>query len=703
MVKSNMIEFTKKKITNYQLNLHWLLIAGALLLAGCGPSMTDAEHIQQGKEYQSKSSWNAAIIEFKNALRQNPNNTEARFLLGETYLVIRQGENAEKELRHALKGNFPNELLPVYLGKALLYQNAFKKVLDEVSTSNDEPKEINAKLLAIRGDAFLGIGETESAHQAYQQALDQSEGLSEALLGLAKLEIRNNNRAEAKKQVDYAIKTNKTNWEAWLIKGNLAFNSADYIAAEQAFRTVSKDGDGTFWKLQGRLGLVKSLISQKQEDKALSEIEALLKEFPGHPVPKFFRAQIAYDRGEFDLAKEQLLQVVKLLPNHNPSLLLLGAIDLSKNNLEQAESYLSRFVATSPDHIPARKLLAEIQMKQGQPKLAAESLNHALQQAPKDRQLLAMVGQAQFAAGESEAAASIYRQLVEENPDSAVAWLHLGRIQLQQKSLSDARRSLNKALKIEPKLLSAASMLVRLELFENRPDAASAVVDKLKKSAPDMVAVNVLEGDLLMTLRKFSEAAKVFQKAFKKEKNGPLALKAFIALNQSSQQTRAIKLMTEWLKAAPDDMRGRFVLAGAYQKTGQYDLAQSHYEYILKANENNALVLNDFAWLLHEKGDVKALDYAEKAFKLQPENGAVMDTLGWILVQKGEIIRGEKILQQAVVLAPHIPDIRYHLAVALVKLGQTDDARKILKKLINSPSSRAFGDIDEAKALLEQL
>ncbi len=693
----------KKIVNNYQFKVYSLLIVSVLLLAGCGTSMTDVEHIQKAKESQSTKDWNTAIIGFKNALRQNPDNAEARFLLGETYLLIRQGENAEKELRHALKRNFSNELLPVYLGKSLLYQGAFKKILDEVNTSNDYSKEINAKLLAVRGSAFLGLNNSEAALLAYQKALEQSENLSEALLGLAKLEIKKNSHAEAKSQLEHAIKADETNWEAWLIKGELAFSGADYVVAEQAFKTVSDRGYGILWKLQGRLGWVKALISQKQESRALSEVEALLKEFPAHPIPKFFRAQIAYDQGDFDTAKEQLLQVVKLFPGHNPSLLLLGAIDLSKNNLEQAENYLNRFIAASPDHIPALKLLAEIQMKRGQPKLAVEALSHALLQTPDDVQLLAMVGQAQFAAGDAKAAVSTYRQLTKKSPDSAVAWLHLGRMQLQQKSLSDARRSLQKALEIEPKLLLAASILVRLELFENRPDAALAVVKKLKKSAPDMIAANVLEGDLLMARQEFSTAAKVFQKAFNKEKNKPLALKTFIALNKSQQKETAIKMMEEWLKTDPNDMRGRFELASVYQKMAEYDLAQPHYEYILNENESNAFVLNDLAWLLHKKGDSKALEYAEKAAVLQPENGAVLDTLGWILVQKGEIDRGEKILQKALVLTPNIPEIRYHLAVALAKSGRTDDARKALQELINSPSSSAFSEIDKVKAFLEQL
>ena len=52
----------------------------ALLLGACGGDSPESL-IASGKEYLAKSDSKAAVIQVKNALQQNPNLAEARFLL----------------------------------------------------------------------------------------------------------------------------------------------------------------------------------------------------------------------------------------------------------------------------------------------------------------------------------------------------------------------------------------------------------------------------------------------------------------------------------------------------------------------------------------------------------------------------------------------------------------------------------------------
>ncbi|HNO35890.1 MAG TPA: tetratricopeptide repeat protein, partial [Nitrospira sp.] len=73
-----------------------------LLITGCDRDKTDVEYVEQAKHYQDAGEMAKAGIELKNALRVNPNNGEARRLLGMLYLTIGNGEGAEKELRRAV-------------------------------------------------------------------------------------------------------------------------------------------------------------------------------------------------------------------------------------------------------------------------------------------------------------------------------------------------------------------------------------------------------------------------------------------------------------------------------------------------------------------------------------------------------------------------------------------------------------------------
>jgi Flp pilus assembly protein TadD len=121
---------------------------------------------------------------------------------------------------------------------------------------------------------------------------------------------------------------------------------------------------------------------------------------------------------------------------------------------------------------------------------------------------------------------------------------------------------------------------------------------------------------------------------------------------------------------------------------------------VLEYDADNVNVLNNLAWLSHEAGNPEAIKYAERAHELAPNRPEITDTLGWLLVEHGEVSRGLVLLQEAAVKAPHMPEIRYHMVVALDKAGRRDEARKELDRLIES--GKTFPELDEARALREQ-
>ena len=122
---------------------------------------------------------------------------------------------------------------------------------------------------------------------------------------------------------------------------------------------------------------------------------------------------------------------------------------------------------------------------------------------------------------------------------------------------------------------------------------------------------------------------------------------------------------------------------------------------VLEYDRHNVTVLNNVAWLYQEQGNSEGVKYAERAYELVPGRPEVIDTLGWLLVQNGDTNRGLVLLQEAATKAPHIPDIRYHMAAALEKAGRREEARKELDRLLKS--NKSFPERDKAEALRVQL
>src|SRR5262249_276040 len=75
-----------------------LLVVG--LLAGCGKQSPEAQ-VASARQYLAKNDRTAAIVELRNALQQNPDLAEARFLLGKALLDNEDYAGAQKELRRA--------------------------------------------------------------------------------------------------------------------------------------------------------------------------------------------------------------------------------------------------------------------------------------------------------------------------------------------------------------------------------------------------------------------------------------------------------------------------------------------------------------------------------------------------------------------------------------------------------------------------
>jgi len=110
------------------------------------------------------------------------------------------------------------------------------------------------------------------------------------------------------------------------------------------------------------------------------------------------------------------------------------------------------------------------------------------------------------------------------------------------------------------------------------------------------------------------------------------------------------------------------------------------YRAVLAVNPDNPAALNNLAWLLSEAGDPKAREFAERAYQQAPFNASVVDTLGWTLFKTGDAARGLQLLRLAANLAPTDPEIRLHVAQALLKSGDKDGAKRALTSLLALPA-----------------
>jgi Tfp pilus assembly protein PilF len=163
----------------------------------------------------------------------------------------------------------------------------------------------------------------------------------------------------------------------------------------------------------------------------------------------------------------------------------------------------------------------------------------------------------------------------------------------------------------------------------------------------------------------------------------------------------ATEPLTNWLKDNPREIGVALALAEDYRANGEVDRAIKVYEQVAEDPRPNAAALNNLAWLYHQKGDRRASEVGKRAYEAAPQVPAIADTYGWILVETGNAEAGLPILRKAAAAAANAPEIRYHYAAALAKVGQRDAARRELEALL--ATSGEYSGAAEAQKLLGEL
>lgn len=188
----------------------------------------------------------------------------------------------------------------------------------------------------------------------------------------------------------------------------------------------------------------------------------------------------------------------------------------------------------------------------------------------------------------------------------------------------------------------------------------------------------------------------------------------------------------------PSSNASHFLLAGLYERSGEFDLAIARYRTIIKTAPGDVRALNNLAYLLavEKKSPAEALPLAEKAYRLAsarelradlasalvPRRGTspdalpfsedafdaaasragIADTLGWIHHLIGNTVKAEEYLTEASIGAATSGDVHLHVAAFAASQGRTDQARAALEKaLALDPALEKSRDATDVRRLLD--
>lgn len=266
----------------------------------------------------------------------------------------------------------------------------------------------------------------------------------------------------------------------------------------------------------------------------------------------------------------------------------------------------------------------------------------------------------------------------------------------QQGRFQEAEELYRQLYILDPEDSRGLTGLVESYMSESRPDDAIQLMKEETAKRPDRTDLKTMLSSLYVRTAQFDLAIAELQGILDASKNLSPAATADLLFRLGETNRRkgdldeAIRLFRASLAANPKDTHPLVQLALLLDGTGRRDQAVPIYEQILKFDPNNAIALNNLAYLKAERGvDLdEALDLAQKAAAKVKDSPEIQDTLGWAYLKKNMPDEAAAAFRVALQSQPNNPSFHYHLGLAILPIGQSEAAIQEFRTALAERPSR---------------
>lgn len=693
-----------------------LLCICVVLHSGCDntANLTDAEHVQRAKDMRQQGKLPASVIELKNALQKNPDNREARWLLGHVYIDAGNGDQAVKELERAGQLGVEKEALVVPLLRARLLKGETDKVIAETMELGGYPGEIRPELLAIRGDALLVSNRPDEARATYDEALSLKPDFPPALLGLARLEAQGGRLAIAHERLALALKGAPKAADAWAFSGDLLKVEGKLKEAHEAYDKAVDYSYGRPDIVYNR-ALVRIDLGMAEEAK--KDLDRLSKINPDHPGILYGKGMLQFRAQHFVEAQTAFEGVLTKSPDYLPAVYHLALTHLARNQLQQAEQYINQLRARSPGSVDVQKMLATLKLRRADHAGAEQILRPLLQRLPQDVALLDLMADVALARGNATEALEYIQRSLQLQPQAASSTREkLGLGLLMKGDTEQGLQELERAAEAEPGFGKADLTLVLSYLRLRQYDKAIAAAQKYGSDGKDPMPYNLIGTAYLVGKGDMAKARAAFEEALKRApgdptstinlaeleiqkqdldsaakhygsllKQNPGNLNATLRLGDLRQrqgkQAEALELYTNAMTRYPDRLEPRLSLARLKLIAGQPQEARALLSEVRASFQNNADFLTLYGQAALASRDVRdAVAIYQHLVQLEPQSGNSHFLLSQAQAAAGNVAQAKAALETAVRLAPRHIQARSALARIAIVQGNIPTAQQYVDR-----------------------
>lgn len=673
-------------------------LAFILIISGCDANLTDAEYVDRAKTRLAKhESPRAIVIDLKNALRDNPNNAEARWLLGQLYLDLEQGALAEKELKRAAELKMSEKALAFSFAKAKFYQGKTDQFL----------------LLAVPG--FLDPQDKLEWHMLRAQEFISNKMLNEANAELEKMRLIEAN-SQYTNLVEALLEFNKNDLESAELHARSAINRAPLFAKAYTLlgdisqtrgdlKTAISEYDKAIeirpWADSDRLKRAMAFYQLGAYNLAENDVRLLEKHAPNYPRILMLRGLLNVHNKNLDEAENSLRKANQLDPNDPLITLYFGEVLGEKKQFEQAQQLFERLVSTYPNWYPAQQSLITMFIKRG---AFDKAFKYVLAVGDKQDKNLAFIylrALTLSGLGNKEASLADFEQLVSLKPDVAFYQLGLTLNLISLGRFHEAQIAADRLSEIDPNGRQEVELvMIKSMLNRGDKDEAMRLAERWQKQAPNNALalltvgnLKLMDGDVNSARTYFDSAASTASGNTDTSDSNPQMeeIKALNALGQldlregdlSSARENYLKILAK----SPDNIEAMVSMATISARSGSIQDAKKWLEKAISiAPVKKSLkprVLLASIYLTENKID-NALSILREAEKENADKPLFQLSLGRSLLAAGRWSEAVEQFKKLAAKFPQNPSVLGDLARAYVGSGDLKKAEEILSSLVQS-------------------
>lgn len=636
-----------------------------------------ADYLANARLALQKGDLRAAQVQLLNAVKADPQNAEAQFLLARVQFDLGDPVAAEREVRSARERGYDPHKTLALLSQAMLAQSKFQAILDEFKPDGKD-KQLDSELLVSRGVAEAGLNHVDDAGKDFIEAEKLAPTSVQPLLADARLAVARREVDRALQKADAALALQPKSADAMLVKAQALRLKGDLVGSAAILDQAVEAAPDS---VQAKLDRASMLLATGKVTAAQSDVQAVLAVSPGNVQAVYLQAVLQANAKDWHATDASLNRISNFLGRIPRAYYLLAVTKRELGQLEQAQDAATRYVAHAPNDLSGYKLLAHVETDQHLPDRVIDTLSKIADAGQGDAETYDLLGRAYVATGRGDQAIKMFQKAETLAPKDVGLQTRLAAARLGQGDVTDAIGDLESTLKLAPSQPMVGEALFFATLATGDLDRAAGVIKQLRDVQGDTPVVQNLDGLLLLAKLDLDGARAKFTSISEKSPNF-LPAKANLArvLSMQGHDAEAQKLLGDVLDKSPTAEPALSILVNMMLQTNQVPKAIARVERARAAAPGDLRVAAGLAQLyIRDQQPQKALDLTTDT-KGADNDETILGARVAALVALQRQAQARDTLQQILKLNPASVPARRQLMALYVQNGDYESARNVMKE-----------------------